>query len=53
MKKILVLKSGYTTVKYKLFLMDGQKHQVLAKGMAERIGINGSSVRMSVGENEK
>ena len=53
MKKILVLNSGSTTVKYQLFNMEGQKHQVIAKGMAERIGISGSRVSMSIEENEK
>ena len=53
MKKILVLNSGSTTVKYQLFNMDGESHQVVAKGMAERIGISGSRVSMSVDENEK
>lgn len=53
MKKILVLNSGSTTVKYQLFNMEGESYSVAAKGMAERIGISGSRVTMSVDENEK
>lgn len=48
MKKILVLNSGSTTVKYQLFNIEGENHSVIAKGMAERIGIDGSSVNMAV-----
>lgn len=53
MKKILVLNSGSTTVKYQLFNIESESYQVMAKGMAERIGICGSRVTMSIDENEK
>lgn len=53
MKKILVLNSGSTTVKYQLFNIEGENHQVVAKGMAERIGVDGSSVNMVLEDGKK
>ena len=44
MDKILVLNSGSTTVKFQLFQMDKNIHRVVAKGMVERIGLNGSKI---------
>lgn len=38
MKKILVLNSGSSTLKYQLFEMSESTNHILAKGMAERIG---------------
>ena len=37
--KILVINAGSSSLKYQLFDMDGEK--VLAKGLCERIGIDG------------
>lgn len=44
MKKILVLNSGSSSLKYRLFSFDGNKHSLLAKGIAERIGLDGSTL---------
>lgn len=44
MKKILVLNSGSSTVKYQLFQADGKEFVMLAKGMAERIGLPNSVI---------
>ena len=44
MEKILVLNSGSTTVKFQLFKMDKGVHEVLTKGMVDRIGLPGSKL---------
>ena len=41
--KILVINAGSSSLKYQLIDMDGEK--VLAKGLAERIGIPGSLLK--------
>ena len=53
MKKILVLNSGSSSLKYQLFNVDGDKYDVVAKGKADRIGIHGSfvEIKMTNGEN--
>ena len=53
MKKILVLNSGSSTVKYQLFLADGNNFKVLAKGMAERIGLPNSFITYSDDSEQK
>jgi acetate kinase len=47
--KILVLNCGSSSLKYQLFDMKGE--EVLAKGLVERIGIGGSRVKHTKGEN--
>lgn len=49
MEKILVLNAGSTTVKFQLFKMAGPVHEVLAKGMVERIGLSGSKMTVGAG----
>ncbi len=44
MDKILVLNSGSTSVKFQLFKMDKNLHQIIAKGSVERIGLDGSKI---------
>ena len=44
MKKILVINSGSSSLKYQLFETDGAIYRVVIKGIAERIGINGSNI---------
>ena len=41
--KILVLNSGSSSLKYQLFNMENQ--EVLAKGLVERIGIDGGKIK--------
>ena len=53
MKKILVLNSGSSSLKYQLFNVDGDNYTVIAKGNAERIGIYGSFVSLKIGNGEK
>ena len=47
MKKILVLNSGSSSVKYQLFETDGVVYTSLAKGMVERIGLPNSVISYS------
>ena len=53
MKKILVLNSGSSSLKYQLFKVEGDDYAVVAKGNAERIGIYGSFVSLKVGNGDK
>jgi len=53
MKKILVLNSGSSSLKYQLFNVDGENYDVVAKGVADRIGINGSFVEIKFPNGEK
>ncbi len=47
--KILILNAGSSSLKYQLIDMDGEK--LLAKGICERIGIEGSKIKQDVGNN--
>ena len=53
MKKILVLNSGSSSLKYQLFNVEGDKYEVVAKGLAERIGIDGSKVSIKYADGSK
>ncbi|CDA18372.1 acetate kinase [Acetobacter sp. CAG:267] len=53
MKKILVLNSGSSSLKYQLFNVDGDKYDAVAKGKADRIGIHGSFVEIKITNGEK
>lgn len=53
MDKILVLNSGSSSLKYQLFNVEGDNYEVVAKGLAERIGIDGSFVSIKIGDGEK
>ena len=46
--KILILNAGSSSLKYQLIDMDGEK--LLAKGICERIGIEGSNLKQKVGD---
>lgn len=48
---ILVLNCGSSSIKYQLFNIDN-KHQVLAKGQVDRIGIIGSNIEQKVSGKE-
>lgn len=52
MQKILVLNSGSSSLKYQLFSVEGDKYEVIAKGLADRIGISGSYVNIKVGDDK-
>ena len=50
--KVLVINCGSSSLKYQL--IDSQSEEVLAKGLCERIGIEGSSVtHQKTGEGKK
>ena len=53
MQKILVLNSGSSSLKYQLFSVEGDNYQVIAKGVADRIGIDGSYVTIKIGAGDK
>ena len=53
MKKILVLNSGSSSLKYQLFNVEGDNYEVVAKGLAERIGIDGSKVTIKYADGSK
>ncbi|MBE6445601.1 MAG: acetate kinase [Alphaproteobacteria bacterium] len=51
--KILVLNSGSSSLKYQLFNVENNNYDVIAKGLAERIGIKGSMVSIKYSNGEK
>ena len=53
MKKILVLNSGSSSLKYRLFAFENEQPQLLVKGMAERIGIDASTLTFQPTGQEK
>ena len=53
MTKILVINSGSTSVKFQLFEASGTHYEIIAKGLAERIGINDSLLIVSIRGSEK
>ena len=53
MEKILVLNSGSSSLKYQLFNVNDNHFEVIAKGVADRIGIDGSFVTLKIGDNDK
>lgn len=46
--KILILNAGSSSLKYQLMDMDGEK--ILAKGIVDRIGIPGSAIKQTAGD---
>lgn len=53
MKKILVLNSGSSSLKYQLFNVDGDQYEAVAKGIAERIGGEGANITLKIGDNKQ
>ena len=51
MKRILVLNCGSSSIKYKLFDMEAKS--VLAQGGVEKIGLNGSSLKITLPDDKK
>lgn len=51
MKKVLAINSGSSSFKYKLFAVPEEK--VLAEGIADRVGIDGSSFEIKLADGEK
>lgn len=51
MEKTLVINSGSSTLKFKLYLMPGEKE--IAKGLLERIGFDGSAIKIVYGDGKQ
>ncbi|MCF8362253.1 MAG: acetate kinase [Prolixibacteraceae bacterium] len=49
--KILVLNCGSSSIKFQFFNMD--THEVMAKGLVEKIGLNGSQLKLNKANGEK
>ena len=49
--KIIVLNCGSSSIKYQLFQMD--THEVLAKGVVEKIGLHGSFIKHERNDGDK
>ena len=48
MKKVLAVNSGSSSFKYKLFSLDNE--EVIASGMADRVGLPGSVFTMTLSD---
>lgn len=51
MEKLLVINSGSSSLKFKLLVMPEEKE--LADGLVDRIGINGSQIKIKYGDGQK
>lgn len=51
MKKVLAINSGSSSFKFKLFAVDGE--EVLAKGLADRVGMDGSTFETKLADGTK
>lgn len=53
MKKILVINCGSSSLKFQLYNIEGDKYDVVSKGIAERIGMENSVVKIQYGDGPK
>ena len=53
MKKILVINCGSSSLKFQLYNIEGDKYDVVSKGIAERIGMKNSVVKIQYGDGPK
>lgn len=51
MEKIMIINSGSSSLKFKLF--NNETHETLASGIIERIGIHGSKIKVKYGAGQK
>ena len=51
MEKIMIINSGSSSLKFKLF--NNETHETLASGIIERIGIHGSKIKVKYGDGQK
>ena len=51
MEKLLVINSGSSSLKFKLFVMPEEKE--VADGLVDRIGIAGSKIKIKYGDGQK
>lgn len=53
MKKILVINCGSSSLKFQLYNVEGEKYEVVSKGIAERIGMENSVIKIQYGNSPK
>lgn len=53
MKKILVINCGSSSLKFQLYDVEGENYDVVAKGIAERIGAENSVLKIQYGDSPK
>lgn len=53
MEKILVINCGSSSLKFQLYNVEGEKYDVVSKGIAERIGMTNSVIKIQYGESPK
>lgn len=53
MKKILVINCGSSSLKFQLYNVEGEKYDVVSKGIAERIGMENSVIKIQYGNEPK
>ena len=53
MEKILVINCGSSSLKFQLYNVEGENYEVTAKGIAERIGQEGSVIKIQYGDSPK
>lgn len=53
MKKILVINCGSSSLKFQLYNVEGEKYEVVSKGITERIGQENSVLKIAYGDNPK
>ena len=53
MEKILVINCGSSSLKFQLYNVDGEKYEVVSKGIAERIGMENSVIKIQYGDSPK
>lgn len=53
MEKILVINCGSSSLKFQLYNVEGEKYDVVSKGIAERIGQENSVIKIQYGDGPK
>lgn len=53
MEKILVINCGSSSLKFQLYNVDGENYEVVSKGIAERIGMENSVIKIQYGDSPK
>ena len=53
MKKILVINCGSSSLKFQLYNVEGEKYEVVSKGITERIGQESSVLKITYGDGPK
>lgn len=53
MKKILVINCGSSSLKFQLYNVEGENYEIVSKGIAERIGMENSVIKIQYGNSPK